>query len=122
MKFVTKLLAILAFVAGVSVIAPAPAQAADLNDAVIANSSSSTHAFVVCRDWASNGTCAYGSPRGWLYPGQNTQSKFGWADADGFHVDAGCRAYLGQGRTAYGPQWVKMYGSWGLTQTVNYRC
>src|SRR5690349_896722 len=52
-------------------------------DAQITNSAQSVSSFQVCRDWNgdTNG-CASGI--GTLYPGENTHSKFGWNDADGF--------------------------------------
>jgi hypothetical protein len=72
------------------------------SDAVIRNSGHSTHTIRVCRDWEVT-SCRTGSPTGRLTPGQNSGTKFGWKDTDGYDVGEG---------------WVKQQGCFRCTVTV----
>ncbi|MFS0885136.1 hypothetical protein [Aeromicrobium sp. 179-A 4D2 NHS] len=99
-----------------------PANAA-ANDLVIANHYSSPRNIEVCRDWG-NTSCQTASPKGFLTPGQNSKTKFGWADADGFKVPAGCRFHYTQSGTKKSVsggstgKWFKMGGFFGTKHYI----
>ena len=60
---------------------------AGVGDANIKNQSFSYSYLAVCKDAISSTQC--GSVRGTLNPGQTTQGKYGWADADGIFCGQG---------------------------------
>jgi hypothetical protein len=72
------------------------------SDAVIKNSADSTHKLRVCQSWSER-TCAKSSPRGDLKPGEDSATKFGWKDTDGFDQGDG---------------WVKQHGCFRCVVTV----
>jgi hypothetical protein len=63
---------------------PQTAAAVDWNYAVIKSNTNSTGTLYACRDFVSDTQCGSTSPRCNLSPGQNTKTKCGWADADGY--------------------------------------
>lgn len=85
---------------------------------------------VICRDWAAQGGhCADDSARGILYAGEDSLSKYGWADTDGYyHPRSGCTteasvgAWVEVSHAALRPGWVKTFGSNGAAWTVRMRC
>ncbi len=78
----------------------------------------------VCKDWGKV-KCASSSPTCWLKPGQDSKTKCGWTDADGYKLTAGwwgCEVrklptnYFPAGScliTYTGPAWVKVGGADG---------
>lgn len=68
-------------------VAPQGASAA-LNDLVVVNGG--TVSFTICKSAASTTSCVTTSPRGTLLPGQNSKTKFGWADTDMILLSSGC--------------------------------
>ncbi len=84
------------------------------NYAVLKNSIGSDGGVLVCRDWGGDGRCASGSPRGMLYPGEDSYTKFDWRDTDGFYVGRGW--YVVHGAFDVGPRWVKKSGCLGCTR------
>lgn len=74
----------------------------------------------VCKDWG-NTSCASASPRCWLNPGEDSKSKCGWSDTDGYYLSTGWRGcevrplptnYFPAGScltsSTGGPRWVKV--------------
>lgn len=112
-----------ALTAGALAVGAAPASAAGLNDLVIKNGG--VLSFTVCKAATSPTTC--GGPTGTLNQGQNTKTKFGWADADLVKAPAGCRVeQLGPTGSwtnlGSGPGWIKLSGFYGITETVRVTC
>lgn len=103
-----------------------------LTDAVIRyeNLGGGDDFLVICRDWAPRGGgCADDSERGILYAGEDSLSKYGWADTDGYyHPRPGCTteastgAWVEVSHAAPRPGWVKTFGSNGAAWTVRMRC
>lgn len=105
-----------------SAVSVAPAA---VNDAVITYNrplaSNARTTLTVCRSWgplASSG-CAHSGGDGVLYHSENTLSKFGWADADGYyHPSNSCTtqavyAFLSYTFTSAG--WIKLSGTGGFS-------
>lgn len=106
----------------------APASAA-LNDLVVKNGGSRD--FLVCSSARNSTEC--GGTVGVLSPGQNTRTKFGWADTDMIDINANCKLYQwaysgGQmkwvlsaiaGSTS---RWMKVPGNNGNTITYKVTC
>ncbi len=59
---------------------------AALNDGVFVNGG--TRSFSICRDAASETSC--GSGLGTLLAGQNSKTKYGWADTDMIYIPSKC--------------------------------
>lgn len=98
-----------------------PAAAAPINAGNIKNASSSEGNLGVCRDWSGTSAdpgCKSGTPRGSLSPGQNSKTKYGWADTDGRIIPAGCQDNYGN----RGPKEVKTPGFFGITKTYRLDC
>lgn len=85
---ITRIIAVLV-IAFAALLGPASAAHADGlgHDAVIKNSKASYYNLGICHNAASETKCASGF--GWLSPGQNSKSKYGWADTDGIFCGAG---------------------------------
>jgi hypothetical protein len=99
---------------GTSAVAATPAQAAP-GDAQITNSAQSVGSLTVCQNYGQTG-CASGI--GTLYAGENTHSKFGWGDADGFFCVSTRRYLVGSvWKTCSASVWVKVSG--GLIGRIN---
>lgn len=91
------------------------------SDAVLKNASGSDRTISICKDWSgtkSDPDCKSGSARGTLAPGQNSKSKYGWKDTDGYYVPSGCRDNYGN----RGGKWVKLSGFYGQTKTRLIDC
>jgi len=99
---------------GISVISATPAQAAP-GDAQITNSPYSVSTLTVCQNFGTTG-CSSGI--GTLYPGENSHSKFGWGDTDGFFCSSVRKYLVGSvWKTCSYSQWVKVSG--GLIGRIN---
>jgi hypothetical protein len=117
---IVRVMAILALVLGALVAVPTAANAA-ANDAVIKSQTSSVTNLGVCHSLSSDTTC---SNRAWppptLSPGQNTLSKFGWADTDAIFCGFGyiCQinsSYFTGSGSGTGTRLIKVSGCWGCT-------
>lgn len=98
---------------GISVVSATPAQAG-VGDAKITNSASSVSTLTVCQNFGTSG-CSSGI--GTLYPGENSNSKFGWPDTDGFFCVSTRRYLVGSvWKTCSASEWVKVSG--GLIGTI----
>lgn len=116
-----RMMAVVLAVLGFFALTAAPAQAA-LNDAVIKNQSYSYYTITVCKDAASDTSCVSGH-YGFLSPGQNTKSKYGWTDADGMWCPAGwwCQVFSSTFRgsgSGWGSRFLKISGCNGCTAPV----
>lgn len=114
MSFRTRLAAIIAMVFGAVMLAPMPAQASILNDAILQNQSYSYFTITVCHDAASDTSCVPGH-YGFLSPGQNIKSKYGWTDGDGMWCSKGmwCKIFSNTVRgsgTGWNSKFVKIGG------------
>jgi len=91
------------------------------HDAVIKNQKFSYTNLGICKDAISETKC--GSTHGWLSPGQNSKSKYGWADTDGIFCGKGwwCKVAAVTFR-GYGSGWnsrfIKVGGCFGCTIPV----
>jgi hypothetical protein len=94
--------------AALALVTPAHAAA---GDGVIKNNTSSDGNMTICKDWGVS-SCSSSSPRGTLAPGQNSKSKYGWADTDGYWIPSGWSDNYGR----RGPLWVKVAGCFGCTK------
>lgn len=85
---------------------------------------------IICRDWAAaGGGCAEDSVRGVLYHGEDSLTKYGWADTDGYyHPREGCTtgsrlgSWIEISHETQRTGWVKVFGSQGASWTVTMRC
>ena len=88
------------------------------NDAVIKNQSFSYTYLTICKDLISDTQC--GRTVGYLYPGQNSLSKYGWPDTDAIYCGQGwwCQidsnTFRGSG-TGWNSRLIKVQGCWGCT-------
>lgn len=84
----------------------------------------------ICRDWGNwAGGCARNSVEGILYDGEDSLTKYGWADVDGFyHPSTLCYSQASIGHwiqfshSANRTGWVKTFGVNGSTWTVQITC
>jgi hypothetical protein len=118
-----RLLAILTIVCGTILGVPTAALADGVgHDAVLQNQSYSYYTITVCHNAASDTSCVPGS-YGFLSPGQNTKSKYGWADADGMWCPKGwwCEifhnTFRGSG-SGWGSRFIKIGGCFGCTVPI----
>lgn len=106
---------------------PTLASAVSPGDAVLKHASASDRSrLTICKDWSGTSSdpgCKEGSPLGYLERGQNSKTKYRWADTDGFVLPAGYNATIsGGGYPSYrisSTGWHKLGGSGGLTRTVD---
>lgn len=81
----------------------------------------------VCRSWlASGGGCANSGGDGTLYRQENSKTKFGWVDTDGYyHPSNSCTSYANVGVIQYtfrSTGWIKLSGLAGAAWHVNLYC
>lgn len=71
-------------------------------------------------------TCNLTGGTGWLYRSENSQAKFGWQDADGYHhPSTNCTSTANFGVISYTfnqSGWVKLSGLAGFAWHVNMYC
>ena len=112
--------AAIALIFSVIVATPGTARAAP-NDAVIKNQSFSYTYLTVCKDLISDTQC--GRTVGFLYPGQDSLSKYGWRDTDAIYCGQGwwCQidsnTFRGSG-TGWNSRLIKVPGCFGCTMYV----
>jgi hypothetical protein len=118
-----KALVALALAVAALMVTPGSAHADGIgHDAVIKNQKFSYATITVCHNAASDTSCVPGS-YGFLSPGQNTNSKFGWSDADGIWCGRGwwCKidsnTFRGSG-TGWGSRFIKIGVCFGCTMYV----
>lgn len=79
----------------------------------------------VCKSWGSS-ACGSSSPTGWLYNNENSGTKFGWSDTDGYHhPSSACMTQASALGLYYQNEivgWVKLSGLWGGTWLVQMWC
>ena len=128
MSTARRLALVAALAAGASFLGVTPAQAA-ANDGNITNSGSL--AFGICRNAASETAC--GSQPGSLSAGQNSRTKYGWADTDMILISANCRlekysyyagTYSWRGYASAGSanRYIKIPGSNGVAEKFRQIC
>jgi uncharacterized membrane protein YhiD involved in acid resistance len=118
----TRIVAIIALVFAAMMVGPSAAQASILNDAIIQNQSYSYYTITVCHDAATTNSCVAGH-YGFLSPGQNVKTKYGWTDSDGIWCQAGwwCKIFSNTFRgsgTGWGSKFIKISGCTGFTAPV----
>jgi hypothetical protein len=103
------------------------------SEAVVAHfrNQGATYSIYMCKNWGNpgdgrneKGSCEPDSPRRALYPGQRTNTTFGWDDTDGFWLPSGYRIGLAlYPSTTYFVRykswgWRKVYGCAGCTYNL----
>lgn len=105
------------------VVTPGDAHADGIgHNAIIKNQSFSYATITVCHNAVSSTACVPGS-YGFLSPGQNVKSKYGWADADGIWCGRGwwCKignnTFRGSG-IGWNSRFIKISGCFGCVMYV----
>jgi hypothetical protein len=110
--------AVVALVAFAALLFASGTAHAAVNDAVIKNQSFSYTTLTVCKSLVSDTKC--GATVGYLSPGQNSQSKYGWPDTDAIYCGQGwwCKidsnTFRGSG-TGWNSRLIKVSGCGGCT-------